>query len=144
MSDLRNDAPGNVPGMNHRESKEPADLGYPPELERHLSADEASRLLRQEKQEAVHSFIEALGTQQPVSKEVAVSFLEALFKNMIPMEAGGVLTQLRQQHWEQYLSPSENLEEIADRIFRFLDTEKGLELGNFYTATLARTTDSMF
>lgn len=140
MSDLRNDTPANVPGMNHRKTEEPADLGYPPEIERHLSDSEASQLLHQQKKEQVQVFINALSMQQVIPMEVAFSFLEDLFRNTIPMDSDGVLSQLRQNQWQQYLSPPETLEEIAHNIFLFLDTKEGLNLGNFYIATLARTT----
>lgn len=144
MSDLRNDTSGNVPVMNHRKTKEPVDLGYPPEIATHLSDSEASQLLHQQNKEQVQAFIDALSMQQVISTEVAISFLEDLFRIRIPMDSDGVLTQLRNSHWQQYLVPSENLEEIASRIFFFLNTEEGLSLGNAYITTLARTTGSMY
>lgn len=118
----------------------PEDLGYPPNIVVHLSNEEASHILHTQHGKQVQLFINALHMQRPVSHDVASSFLEFLFKDTIPADTPQLTAHMRVSLWEQYLTPSETLDEIAHRAAIFFDSETGVELSNFYTKIIARTT----
>ncbi|MFJ7567927.1 hypothetical protein ACIQW9_13295 [Herminiimonas sp. NPDC097707] len=119
----------------------PEDLGYPLDIVTHLSNGEASHILHTQHNRQVQLFIDALQMKQPVSHDVAASFLELLFKDTIPAGASQMAAHMHKSQWEQYLKTPETLEEIARRAAIFFDSEEGVELGNFYTRIISRTTD---
>ncbi len=118
----------------------PEDLGYPLDIVAHLSSGEASHILHTQHNPQVQTFIDALQMEQPVSHDVAASFLEFLFKDTIPADVPQLTAHMRASQWEQYLTPPEILDEIAHRASVFFDSEEGVELSNFYTRIISRTT----
>ena len=128
-------------GPTDPDAARPEDLGYPLDMVAHLSDDEASRILHTQHSQQVQVFIDALQMKQPVSHDVAASFLEFLFKDTIPASASQMAAHMHKSQWEQYLNTPETLDEIARRATVFFNSGEGVELGNFYTRIISRTTD---
>lgn len=132
--------PHSPSGTNNSDLVRPEDLGYPPDIVTHLSSEEASRILHTQHVRQVQFFINALHMQRPVSHDVASSFLEFLLKDTIPADTPQLAAHMRASQWQQYLTPPETLDDIAHRAAIFFDSEAGVELSNFYTRIIARTT----
>jgi hypothetical protein len=145
MSELRNDMMSGTaakrPDLPIGNAPRPEDLGYPLDMEAHLSDEEASQILHTQHGAEIQIFIDALEMAQPVSRDTAASLMESLVKDTIPSDAIQVAVKMRRHQWERYLAPSENLDQIAHRAAVFLDSEAGVELANFYAKTISRTTD---
>lgn len=118
----------------------PEDLGYPLNISAHLSNGEASHILHTQHSTQVQLFIDALQMKCPVSHDVASSFLEFLLKDTIPADAPQLTAHMHTSNWEQYLTLPETMDDIARRAATFFDSEAGVELSNFYTKIISRTT----
>lgn len=118
----------------------PEDLGYPLDISAHLSNGEASHILHTQHSAQVQLFVDALQMKHPVSPDVASSFLEFLLKDTIPADAPQLTAHMHASNWEQYLTPPETMDDIARRATNFFDSKAGVELSNFYTKIISRTT----
>jgi hypothetical protein len=119
-------------------------MGYPANIDPHLSRQEAVNALRSGAPREVNLFIEALQMQNPVPYEAAAKFLALSVKDGLPPDSTGLADNMRQQDWEQYLSSGEDLQVIGERAETFLRTEDGISLINFFIKTIAKTNDSIF
>lgn len=120
------------------------DLGYPADVNTHLSDQEADEIIHTEAADKVHNFIRALNMQNPVSYEVAVAFLRAVGKDTLPTHAEVMAMQMRAHDWEQHMQGDDKLEEVAKTAFAYLQSDEGIELGNFFSSIVARTNAYMF
>jgi len=138
--DNQMNTPDTSTGSTDPGAARPEDLGYPLNIAAHLSNEEASHILHTQHGTQVQLFIDALQMKRPVSNDVASSFLEFLLKDTIPADAPQLAAHMHASNWEQYLTPPETMDDIARRAATFFDSEAGVELSNFYTKIISRTT----
>jgi hypothetical protein len=112
--------------------------------EAHLSDQDAKLIARYEGAPELADFVAALNMQSAVTSNRAARLLEHIIKESMSSTAALIEAQMRNDHWENVLSPGETLPELAERAQRFLESPAGVELFNFFAKTFAKTTGEMF
>jgi hypothetical protein len=122
----------------HRE-----DLGYPSELDNHLTEKEAFCVLRKESRDQIRRFIHALDLETPISDDVAATLLMNIAKHTLPPGTEEMAIQMRINNWDQHMS-EEELQKAAHNAQQYLQSGEGIEFGNFVVKTMAKATDYMW
>ena len=110
----------------------------------HLTGQEAKAITRDEGDQELAEFIAALQMRHPVSSEKAAQLLEHVIKETMSATVAWLEGQMRDDHWDQFLSEGETLTLLAQRANKYLESAEGVELFNLFTKTFARTTGEMF
>ncbi len=129
---------GSGENSSHRE-----DLGYPSEIDNHLTQEEASCVLHTEAREQIRRFVQALQLKNPVSDDVAATLLMNIAKHTLPSGTDEMAIQMRINDWNRYMS-EEELQEAAHNAQAYLRSQEGIELGNFIVKTMAKASDYMW
>ncbi len=123
---------------SHRE-----DLGYPDEVNNHLTQQEAVCVLHTEAREQIRRFTQALNLKNPVSDDVVAELLMDVAKHTLPPGQEEMAIQMRINEWDRYMSEGE-LQEAARNAQAYLQSHEGIELGNFLVKTMAKSNDYMW
>jgi hypothetical protein len=123
---------------SHRE-----DLGYPSEIDNHLTQQEARCVLHTQAREEIRRFVDALNLKNPVSDDVAATLLMNIAKHTLPPGTDEMAIQMRINDWNRYMS-EEELQVAARNAQNYLQSHEGIELGNFLVKTMAKATDYMW
>jgi hypothetical protein len=129
---------GSEQNGSHRE-----DLGYPSEVNNHLTQQEARCVLHTEAREQIRRFVQALNLKNPVSDDVAATLLMNIAKHTLPPGTDEMAIQMRINDWHRYMS-EEELQEAARNAQAYLQSHEGIELGNFAVKTMAKANDYMW
>jgi hypothetical protein len=130
--------PGSGRTESHRE-----DLGYPSDLDNHLTQQEASCILHTEAKEKIRHFIHALNLKNPVSEDDAATLLMNVAKQTLPPGSEEMAVQMRLNNWDRYMDEPE-LQQAARNAQNFLQSPEGIELGNFFVKTVAKAESNMW
>lgn len=110
----------------------------------HLSDTQAKAIVRETGEIELDGFVRALGMQRPVAAAKAAQLLEHVIKATMSATVAWFEGQMREDHWDQYLSDGETMTMIAERAQAYLESEEGIRLFNVFTKTFAKTTGEMF
>lgn len=129
---------GSAQQTSHRE-----DLGYPSEVDNHLTQQEARCVLHTEAREQIRRFVQALNLKNPLSDDAAATLLMNIAKHTLPPGTEEMAIQMRINDWNRCMS-EEELQEAARNAQNYLQTHEGIELGNFLVKTMAKASDYMW
>lgn len=110
----------------------------------HLSNTEAEAIVREVGEIELDDFVRALDMQRPVAAAKAALLLEHVIKETMSATVAWLEGQMREDHWDEYLSDGETMTMIAERAQAYLESEEGIRLFNVFTKTFAKTTGEMF
>lgn len=130
--------PGSEQTQSHRE-----DLGYPSDIDNHLTQGEACCILHTEERGKIRQFVQALNLRNPVSDDDAATLLMNIAKKILPPGPEEMAVQMRLNNWDRHMSEQE-LQEAARNAQNFLQSPEGIQLGNFFVKTMARATHYMW
>jgi hypothetical protein len=119
------------------------DLGYPSDLDNHLTQQEASCILHTEAKEQIRHFVHALNLKNPVSDDDAATLLMNIAKQTLPPGSEEMAAQMRINNWDRYMDEPE-LQQAARNAQNFLQSPEGIELGNFFVKTVAKAESYMW
>jgi hypothetical protein len=119
------------------------DLGYPSEIDNHLTQQEARCVLHIKAREQIRRFTQALDLNYPVSDDAAATLLMNIAKHTLPIGTEEMATQMRVNDWNRFMSENE-LQEAARNAQNYLQSREGIELGNFVIKTMAKASDYMW
>lgn len=124
---------------------DPSTISASPEDDKqHLTKGEAKTIARDAGDEELTAFVAALQMQRPVATDKAAQLLEHVIKETMSATVGWLEGQMRDDHWDQFLSDGETLTLLAQRAHQYLESPQGIELFNLFTKTFAKTTGEMF
>lgn len=129
---------GSAQPTSHRE-----DLGYPSEVDNHLTQQEARCVLHTKAREQIRHFVQAMNLKNPVSDDVAATLLMNIAKYTLPIGPEEMATRMRVNDWNRFMSEDE-LQEAARNAQSYLQSHEGIELGNFVIKTMAKASDYMW
>jgi hypothetical protein len=123
---------------SHRE-----DLGYPSEMDNHLTQQEARCVLHTQAREQIRRFVQALNLKNPLSDDVVATLLMNIAKQTLPPGTEEMANQMRVNDWNRYMS-EEELQVAARNAQNYLQSHEGIELGNFVVKTMGKATEYMW
>lgn len=115
-----------------------------PHHEPHLSDAEANQITRAECAPELIEFIAAAGMKRQVSIAKAALLLEHIIKEANSGDSVCIADQMLIDQWKQDLSDGETVELVSERLYRFLATDRGITLYNFFVKIFAKTSSSMY
>jgi hypothetical protein len=104
-----------------------------------LSDSQAVDVTHQHARAELARFSAALDMAVPVSIDKLASLLEHLIKEQTSSDSAMIRDQMVRDGWTEQDGNAEQLDIIAERATKFLASEKGIELFNFFVKIFART-----